>query len=112
MLGMNILTPTVLGDRLFTSAYGGGSRLLEIRPSGDGFNVETVWNTSLQGYMSTPVVIDGHAYLHLRSLTVYLRFGVVSSVAASVCVFSRNRSRRFACGGLAALLACKVGQPC
>lgn len=67
MLGMNILTPTVEGDRIFASAYGGGSRLLEIQPGGDGFQVKTVWNTSLQGYMSTPIVVDGHAYLHLRS---------------------------------------------
>lgn len=67
MLGMNILTPTVQGDRVFASSYGGGSRLLQIKNDGDGFKVETVWDTPLQGYMSTPVVIDGHAYLHLRS---------------------------------------------
>lgn len=67
MLGMNILTPTVQGDRVFTSAYGGGSRLLEVKNDGDNFKVETVWNIPLQGYMSTPVVIDGHAYMHLRS---------------------------------------------
>ena len=67
MLGMNIVTPTVDGDRIFTSAYGGGSRLLEIKRTGEDFQVQTVWKTSLQGYMSTPVTIDGHAYLHLRS---------------------------------------------
>lgn len=67
MLGMNILTPTVQGDRIFASSYGGGSRLVEIKKTGDGFKIETVWNTSLQGYMSTPIVIGGHAYLHLRS---------------------------------------------
>jgi outer membrane protein assembly factor BamB len=67
MLGMNIVTPTVDGDRIFTSTYGGGSRLLEIKRTGEDFQVQTVWKTSLQGYMSTPVTIDGHAYLHLRS---------------------------------------------
>jgi outer membrane protein assembly factor BamB len=67
MLGMNILTPTVLGDKIFTSSYGGGSRLLEIKRMGSDFQVQTVWKTSLQGYMSTPVIIDAHAYLHLRS---------------------------------------------
>jgi hypothetical protein len=40
---------------------------------------------------------------HLRSylsiLTVYVRFGVVSSTAASVCVFSSGRSGPLACGG-------------
>ena len=58
MLGMNIVTPTVVGDRIFTSAYGGGSRLLEIKRKGEDFQVQTVWKTSLQGYMSTPVTID------------------------------------------------------
>ena len=67
MLGMNIVTPTVDGDRVFTSSYGGGSRLLEIKRTGEDFQVQTVWKTPLQGYMSTPVIIDGHAYLHLRS---------------------------------------------
>lgn len=67
MLGMNILTPIVQGDRIFTSSYGGGSRVLEIKRIGEGFKVETVWSNGLQGYMSTPVVIDGHAYLHLRN---------------------------------------------
>lgn len=67
MLGMNILTPTVQGDTVFTSAYGGGSRLLGIKRAEKAFQVETVWDTALQGYMSTPVVIGGHAYLHLRS---------------------------------------------
>jgi len=33
------------------------------------------------------------------SLTVYVRFGVVSSTAASVCVFSSGRSGPLACGG-------------
>jgi len=67
MLGMNILTPTLWGDSIFTTAYGGGSQLLGIKRQADGFQAETVWKTPLQGYMSTPVVIDGHAYLHLRN---------------------------------------------
>ena len=67
MLGMNIVTPTVLGDRIYTSSYGGGSRLLEIKRVGDKFQVQTVWKTPLQGYMSTPVIIDSHIYLHLRN---------------------------------------------
>ena len=67
MLGMNIVTPTVLGDRIYTSSYGGGSRLLEIKRTGEDFQVQTVWKTPVQGYMSTPVIIEGHAYLHLRN---------------------------------------------
>ena len=67
MLGMNILTPTVLQDSIFTSSYGGGSRLLRIQQSDNNFETKAVWETPLQGYMSTPIIIDGHAYLHLRS---------------------------------------------
>jgi outer membrane protein assembly factor BamB len=67
MLGMNIVTPSVFRNRIYTSSYGGGGRLLEITRVGGLFHVATVWETSLQGYMSTPVIIDGHAYLHLRS---------------------------------------------
>ena len=66
--GMNILTPTVIGDRIFTSSYGGGSFLYEV--SGDtsnGFKVTQVWRNKVQGYMSSPVVVDGHLYLHLRN---------------------------------------------
>ena len=29
--------------------------------------METVWSNNVQGYMSTPVVIDGHAYIHLQN---------------------------------------------
>ncbi len=29
--------------------------------------METVWSNNVQGYMSTPVVIDGYAYLHLQN---------------------------------------------
>ncbi len=65
--GMNILTPTVFGDAVLTSAYGGKTNLFAIGTSGDGMRVEPVWTNKLQGYMSTPVVIDGHAYLHLRN---------------------------------------------
>jgi len=32
-------------------------------------------------------------------LTVYIRFGVVSSLVASVYVFSKSRSELFPCGG-------------
>ena len=66
--GMNILTPTVIGNRLFTSSYGGGSFLFEVSGSReDGFKVSQVWRNKVQGYMSSPVVIDGHVYLHLRN---------------------------------------------
>lgn len=66
--GMNILTPSVIGDQVFTSSYGGGSHLFEItRTETDGFAVKQLWRNKVQGYMSSPVVIDGHLYLHLRN---------------------------------------------
>uniref|UniRef100_A0A7C4LMW1 Pyrrolo-quinoline quinone n=1 Tax=Schlesneria paludicola TaxID=360056 RepID=A0A7C4LMW1_9PLAN len=65
--GMNILTPTVLGNQVFTTAYGGKSHLFEFRPDASGFQVREVWTNKVTGYMSTPVVIDGHIYLHLQN---------------------------------------------
>lgn len=65
--GMNILTPTVLGDQVFTSAYGGKTQLFSIARQGETWSVSEVWQNKLQGYMSSPVVIDGVAYVHLRN---------------------------------------------
>ena len=66
--GMNILTPTIVGNRVFTSSYGGGSYFFEISFTPDnGFQVNQLWRNKVQGYMSSPVVIDGHIYLHLRN---------------------------------------------
>ena len=66
--GMNILTPTVIGNRIFTSSYGGGSVMFEVARSEAGdWSVARAWNAKLQGYMSSPVVVDGHIYLHMRN---------------------------------------------
>ena len=65
--GMNILTPTVIGDRVFTSSYGGESFLYKINHQAANWSVEQVWANRKQGYMSSPVVIDNHIYLHLRN---------------------------------------------
>jgi outer membrane protein assembly factor BamB len=66
--GMNILTPTLYKDRIFTSSYGGTSLLLQLTDGADGTKqLEEVWNKKLQGYMSSPVIIDGYIYLHLRN---------------------------------------------
>lgn len=63
--GMNILTPVVFGDAIFTSSYQNKSWLYRISKGTTGFTVNQAWENNAQGYMSTPVVIDGHAYLHL-----------------------------------------------
>ncbi len=65
--GMNILTPVVFGDSVFTSTYQNKSWLFNVSKSDDEFQVEEAWNNNAQGYMSTPVVVDGHAYLHLQN---------------------------------------------
>jgi len=65
--GMNILTPTVIGDTVFTSTYGGGTYLYDVKQSGESFTVTERWSTKKQGYMSSPVVVDGNVYLHLRN---------------------------------------------
>lgn len=65
--GMNILTPSVHGDAIFTSSYGGGSRLLRVARGSAGLTVEPLWSASEQGYMTSPSLIDGHAYLFMRS---------------------------------------------
>jgi len=65
--GMNILTPTVHENRVFTSAYAGKSLLFEIEKSDSGFAAKELWSSKAQGYMSSPLLIDGHLYLHLRN---------------------------------------------
>jgi len=65
--GMNILTPVLHDGRFFTSAYGGKSLSYSVSEKDGQFAVSTAWENKTQGYMSTPVVIDGHAYLHLRN---------------------------------------------
>jgi outer membrane protein assembly factor BamB len=72
--GMNILTPSVVGDGLFTASYGGGSRFLKVARGASGLTVETAWTSGEQGYMSSAIVHGSHAYLFLRSN----RFGCIA----------------------------------
>ncbi len=65
--GMNILTPVVVGDAIFTSSYRNNSWLFQLSKNKDQFQVMEAWKNTAQGYMSTPVVIGGHAYLHLQN---------------------------------------------
>lgn len=65
--GMNILTPVVHKDTLFTSTYGGKTMGFKVTKSGDKIQVGPAWTHKSQGYMSTPVLIDGVAYNHLKS---------------------------------------------
>ncbi|MEM6701691.1 MAG: PQQ-binding-like beta-propeller repeat protein [Acidobacteriota bacterium] len=63
--GMNILTPMVMGNAIFTSTYRNNSFLFEIGRDGTAWNAEKRWDSTAHAYMSSPIVIDGHAYVHL-----------------------------------------------
>jgi outer membrane protein assembly factor BamB len=66
--GMNILTPLVLGDRIFTSAHSGKAQLFEItRTAEDNWQVNERWMQNSQAYMSSPVLIGDSIYLHLKN---------------------------------------------
>ena len=65
--GMNILTPTLVGDsQIFTSTYGGGSFMFDIAKDGDAWRASKKWVNKIEGYMASPDVIGGHIYLHGR----------------------------------------------
>lgn len=65
--GMNILTPLTVGDDIFTSSYQNKSWLFRIGHSNEKFSVTEAWSNKLSGYMSSPVVIKDHVYLHLQN---------------------------------------------
>lgn len=65
--GMNILTPVVYNDTLFTSTYGGKTIGFQATARDGRFTIAPAWQHKAQGYMSTPVIIDGVAYTHLKS---------------------------------------------
>ena len=66
--GMNILTPSVVDNQVFTSSYGGGSFMVDLPESKAGKIVPAFeWQNKTEAYMSSPIIIDGHAYMHLRN---------------------------------------------
>ena len=65
--GMNILTPTVSGDLVLTATYGGKTAAFHITHGDGKWSVERAWEFKSQGYMTSPVIVKGTAYLHLRS---------------------------------------------
>lgn len=65
--GMNILTPSVLGNQVFTSSYNNKSYGYTIARKGDGFQSTEKWSSPMRAYMSSPVVVNDHAYLHLQN---------------------------------------------
>jgi outer membrane protein assembly factor BamB len=64
--GMNILTPLVSDNTIFTSPYRNGAFLYEVSKDGDGeWQVKTRWEYKGAAYMSSPVAVGGHLYVHL-----------------------------------------------
>ena len=68
--GMNILTPCQYKNGFFASTYGGGSFFFQLSKEQEKYQVEETWKTTVQGYMSTPILLDKYAYLHLRNQRV------------------------------------------
>lgn len=69
--GMNILTPTVYNDGIFTSTYQNKSFYYTVAADAAGkLSVRESWTGKPQGYMGSPVVVGDFAYLHLRNQRV------------------------------------------
>jgi len=47
--------------------HGGQTKLFKLVGTDNGFELQQQWTLPAQGYMCTPVVVDGHAYTHLRN---------------------------------------------
>lgn len=77
--GMNILTPVAVGgDSVFTSTYGGTTQKLAVKSEGGSYAANAAWSFKYEGNMTTPVVVDGHAYFlgkDRRAICVNLETG-------------------------------------
>jgi outer membrane protein assembly factor BamB len=65
--GMNILTPTVWKDSIFTSSYGGKSQLIRCSLESGEWSTDLVWEGKAEAYMSSPILVADHLYLHLKN---------------------------------------------
>ena len=66
--GMSIVTPTVFNDMLFISNYQHPTTMVSIRKtSQQSYQLSEKWKNKARGYMTTPVIIEGHAYTFLQN---------------------------------------------
>ncbi len=65
--GMNIVTPTIVDNGIFLSTYRHTSQFFEITSDGGSFAITEKWKSPQASYMTTPVVVNGHAYLRLQN---------------------------------------------
>lgn len=64
--GMNILTPTIYSDGIFTSTHKNRSFFYKTKlEEGAPLVLSESWTNKAQGYMSSPIVWGDHVYLHL-----------------------------------------------
>lgn len=61
---MNILTPTVLGDQVYTAAQRGRSHLFKVSFQDNEWKSAEVWTQRTQAYMSSPVADDKTIFVH------------------------------------------------
>lgn len=60
----NVLTPTVVGDYVYTAATRGKSQCFKIMRVGTRWQPEEVWNQKTQAYMSSPVTDGETVFVH------------------------------------------------
>lgn len=65
--GMNILTPTVYNDSVFTSSYNNGSYLYKVSAKNSSLSSSQAWKGRERGYMSSPIRIGQYVYMHLQN---------------------------------------------
>ncbi len=63
--GMNILTPVVYGDGIFTSTYRNSSYFYRVHTTDAGLAAQETWTHKAQAYMSSPVIIGDNVFVHL-----------------------------------------------
>lgn len=62
-----ILTPIVHQNNIFTSTRKSRSGLYGLRKTGGSFVVDEIWKNKATAYMSAPIIMDDHAYMHLKT---------------------------------------------
>ncbi len=61
---MNILTPTVIGDRIFTAAQQGRAQCFQISLNDGAWSCVELWSQRTQAYMSSPVTDGETLFVH------------------------------------------------
>lgn len=63
--GMHIQTPLAHGDGIVTSPYRERTFRFDVGRTESGHEVSQRWESPATGYMSSPVLVDDHVYMHL-----------------------------------------------